>query len=1456
MSNEKIIGPPNYDEAKFSWKEYKKEVEVWAMLTNLPKKKQGPALWMSLSGKAKEAIQDMDIDEIKADDGLHTMMAKLDSLFKVDDNQEAYLAYRTFETFLRPVDMKMQEFVIRFESLNSKIKKHQMTLPDGVLAYRFLHSANLKEDEMKLCRATIADFTYNDMKQKVLSLHGDRVNNPSEDAREIKEEPVFYGNNDRNNRGTQYNRGRYNNSNRRGSHDDGIGRNKDYNNRSNDGGNQSYRGRSNDSSRQRGAGSWRGRDSRAPQSQQNPLGRDGKPKACGTCSSTYHFARNCPESGTVRRGDNAVNLAQNEDVTEDTSEENPSNLVNLSFYESDKLRRFVGETLGCGVVDPGCSKTVTGKLWMDCYLDMLDDSDIKKVTRKSSNEFFTFGKGPSTASLGKVSFPAVIGKKNVMIETDVVDADIPLLLSKAALKKAKSKFDFDNDSAIIFGEEIRLISTKSGHYAIALNAMKNGDEQYHLSLMSTNGNKMINEDAKKVAEKLHRQFGHCTAERLNKLIKDSKLWEHEKETKVIESVFSISKNCLPCQRFKKTPPVPIVSLPLSSTFNEAVSMDLIVIKQGKYILHIIDMFTRYSAACVRQSKRQEVIVDAIMKIWISYFGQPGKFLADNGGEFSNQEYKDMCEVYNIEMMKTGAESPWSNGLCERHNGVLKESILKTMEDSKCSLETATAWAVSAKNSLMGHNGYSPNTLVFGKNPNFPSVIRDKVPALTAENLCDTVQKNLSAMKSARENFIKSESSERIKRALSHNIRSAVEQHFSNGEKVFYKRQESRRWNGPGKVIGQDGKQVLVKNGGDMVRVHVSRLMKVLPTIEENESEESMPETKNNTNGETVEQNETNLEDIENGETMSNVFNIKTKENALEEVKSKEVSSVKDQKQNSCDMTFPSVNMNILYKLKEDGEWQKGIVNNKAGNMGKGRKGNWRRIVNDNSDKAQWINFNTDVLEWEPIASDVLISTNDKNSILEAKLKELDNWKINNVFKEVVYENQHLISTRWVLTTKEKEGVFITKARLVARGFEDEVSDRKTDSPTCSKETVKLVLAVMAMKGWKCSSLDVRTAFLQGNPLERDIYVKPPKEAKTQNVWKLCKAVYGLKEASRYWYNRIKDELINAGFQCSKYDEALFYCKKNQSELQGINSIHVDDLLFGGTKHFHGTKISKIRSTFEIGSEDSTPMKYLGNNIDQDEGAIYFSQEEYIKDVNPADLELNNDKNRTLTDGEQRNYRAICGQLNWIASQSRPDLAFDVCQLSTKLNKATVRELIHANKVLRKAKEKVVLKFMRLKAPVHLLTYCDASYGNLPDGSSQGGYIIFLADERGYISPLCWSSRKLRRVCRSTVAAETMAMLDGIDASIWLSHIISEISDFKVGSVKIKTDNMSLCESVHSTTANEEKRLRVEIASIRESIRRKEVEVEWVENQRQLADVLTKQGADSSKLMRALHNGHL
>ena len=84
-----IINPPVFDETKMTWREYKKEIEVWSMLTNLAKQKRGPALWMSLKGKAKEAIKEMDLNEIKAENGLDEMIRRLDEIFKTDDNQAA-----------------------------------------------------------------------------------------------------------------------------------------------------------------------------------------------------------------------------------------------------------------------------------------------------------------------------------------------------------------------------------------------------------------------------------------------------------------------------------------------------------------------------------------------------------------------------------------------------------------------------------------------------------------------------------------------------------------------------------------------------------------------------------------------------------------------------------------------------------------------------------------------------------------------------------------------------------------------------------------------------------------------------------------------------------------------------------------------------------------------------------------------------------------------------------------------------------------------------------------------------------------------------------------------------------------------------------------------------------------------------------------------------------------------
>ena len=71
----------------------------------------------------------------------------------------------------------------------------------------------------------------------------------------------------------------------------------------------------------------------------------------------------------------------------------------------------------------------------------------------------------------------------------------------------------------------------------------------------------------------------------------------------------------------------------------------------------------------------------------------------------------------------------------------------------------------------------------------------------------------------------------------------------------------------------------------------------------------------------------------------------------------------------------------------------------------------------------------------------------------------------------------------------------------------------------TKESLRLTLVTAASKGWRIGSLDIKSAFLQGQKIERDVYLKPraPREAGTDKLWKLNKTVYGLGDASRRWY---------------------------------------------------------------------------------------------------------------------------------------------------------------------------------------------------------------------------------------------------------------------------------------------------------------------------------------------------
>ena len=177
-------------------------------------------------------------------------------------------------------------------------------------------------------------------------------------------------------------------------------------------------------------------------------------------------------------------------------------------------------------------------------------------------------------------------------------------------------------------------------------------------------------------------------------------------------------------------------------------------------------------------------------------------------------------------------------------------------------------------------------------------------------------------------------------------------------------------------------------------------------------------------------------------------------------------------------------------------------------------------IEDKEGTKETLDFENQVQRWKTInEEEIFISCEtedgEKMQVNIAKEKELNNWKNYQVYEEVEDNGQKLISLTWVCTKKKKDDETILKARLVARGFEEK-EDMKVDSPTGSKECMKMLIAITASKKWTMKSIDIKAAFLQGQPINRELYVKPPPEAESPPgvVWKLKKSVYGLNDAAK------------------------------------------------------------------------------------------------------------------------------------------------------------------------------------------------------------------------------------------------------------------------------------------------------------------------------------------------------
>ena len=1399
--------PPPFKEGN-DYDVWKNDLELWQILTDLDAKKHAIAVHLSLTGRARSATTELTKADMQSPDAMKRLIAKLDRVFARDKNWKCFYAYLELENYSRGSDCSVDDYLSHFDLLYHKLKSCEVELPDAVLACRLLKSCALDDVHFKLALSTTSTLTFENMRKTLKTLFTDsKVSGNSEvQSTHIKvENEAYYGSVMRKS-GTR----------RLEYKTEGVS--------------------ASDRSRTR---------KQASDDRMNPLKPDGSVSICAICSSKMHWAKNCPHAYERNSKQVYYNDVNEHDDEEGCSDEECQITLIAQTDDDQKMNKLLGETIGSVLLDSGCSKTVCGETWLKSFMDTLTTTEKSKIVVEESTAAYRFGDGERMKATKSVTLPCIMAGKHINLKSDVVECALPLLLSRSSMKKAGMVLNLVDDTALIFGKTVKLDMTSLGHYTLPIFAPASSKRIEYVLI-----NEVESKDNSKIAIKLHRQFAHPSAEKLKKLIKDA----GKDDPELIKCIDKVTEACETCMKYKKQRPRPVVAMSMASVFNETVAMDLKVFKQGLYFLVIVDIATRFCRATVISDKKPETIVKGLFTSWISLFGAPKKFMSDNGREFNNETMQEMSDSFGVHLVCTAAQSPWSNSICERLNGILGISVNKIVEDTGCSLHIALAWAVAARNALQNCHGYSPNQLVFGFNPCLPNVYDSDLAALEGRTKSRLVADNLNAMHEAREDFVKNEANEKLRRALLHQVRASDVEDLLNGDRVYFKRNEDSKWQGPGIVIGKDGKQVLVRHGGNYVRVHTCRLQRdqtssvELPSVSQNSSQVRPVGARMDDSDE--EHNDRTVEDVVESERDQDTDDPGQRQlieaNVPIAAQGNRSSNLKLKKGDKIEYVSSNGQTKVM-----------ATIVSRAGKSTGGYKNCFN--VKNTAGEVQWINLDRDVESWNLVdhpENEMLLTVDERSSaVINAKKSEIENWRRNGVYHEVDDIGQPIISARWVFSEKIKEGEKVVKARLVARGFEEKLEDLPTDSPTCAKDTLRLALSVIAANDWKCNSLDVKAAFLQGDSIQRDVFIRPPKEFSAGKLWKLNKTVYGLCDAARSWYLRVKQEFLRCGMVTCKLDQAMFL-HFTDGVLSGVVCLHVDDILWAGSFSFEQNVINKIQKMFQIGSAETECFKYVGVNVQNLRGSIKVDQDHYISSIQEATVHPDRPRLDELDYEERKDYRALVGQLNWVATQSRPDILFDVCLLSSVFDSAKVDDLLHANKLVRKVKASTVsLSFPKLQDDnISVECYSDASFGNLNNGGSQGGYVIFITDTEGNKCPVSWRSKRVRRVVKSTMAAETLAALDAAQAGVFIATLLAEMINVPVSSIPVKcfVDNKSLVDALYSTKSVEDKHLRINIAVLRDMLSTRSLStMSWVRTSHQLANVLTKRGACHRPLLAAI-----
>jgi hypothetical protein len=374
-----------------------------------------------------------------------------------------------------------------------------------------------------------------------------------------------------------------------------------------------------------------------------------------------------------------------------------------------------------------------------------------------------------------------------------------------------------------------------------------------------------------------------------------------------------------------------------------------------------------------------------------------------------------------------------------------------------------------------------------------------------------------------------------------------------------------------------------------------------------------------------------------------------------------------------------------------------------------------------------------------------------------------------------------------------------KARYCVRGDQqtEGVDYFETYAPVVQWSTVRMVLTMILANGWATKQVDYTNAFAQAD-LSEEVYIESPKGFGRRDgidmVLRLIKSLYGLKQAPKSFYDKLRSGLIERGFTQSNLDPCLFM-KHNM-----ICLIYVDDTIITGPdsaaiEHLIkdlGVKSDDHLHTFELRDEGEVG-DFLGIRIEKvGDKAFNLSQTGLIDKVLKTSgmEECNSSPTPTLTSpiGSDKEgaafidtweYATVVGMLMFLASNSRPDIAYAVHQCARFTHCPKQSHGAAVKRILRYLKG-TRTKGMALTPNKKLSVDCfvDADFAGLwkhedeqdpTSVKSRSGYLLMFMG-----CPLIWGSKLQTQIALSTMEAEYIALSLAMRELIGLRELLKDI----------------------------------------------------------------------------------